>query len=90
MSKLTGMESFEFRFSPENSITFVYKINFINSQEGKQLAVRDGYFYRAGSILNNGTSWRCIEAHCRGRISMIEKIAILKKKSIVMQPTEML
>ena len=54
-------------------------MKFIISQKGKQLAVPDGYFYRGGSISKNGTSWRCIEAHCRGRINIIENISILKK-----------
>ena len=44
------MKSLQFRFSPGNSITFVYRMKFIISQKGKQLAVLEGYFYRAGSI----------------------------------------
>ena len=74
------MKSFEVRFSPRICITFVYKTKFIISQNGKQLAVLDGSFYRVGSITKNGTSWRCIEAHCKGRNNIIENIAILKKK----------
>ena len=74
------MKSFAFRLSPGNSFTFVYKMKFIISQKGKQLAVLDGYFYRGGSFLKNGTSWRCIEAHCRGRINIIKNIAILKRE----------
>ena len=46
------MNLFEFRYSPGNSITIVYKTKFIISQKGNQLAVLDGYFYRAGSITN--------------------------------------
>ena len=47
-------------------------MNFTASQKGPELAIHEGYIYRRGSKIENGLTWRCNEAHCKGRISPIK------------------
>ena len=47
-------------------------MNFSTSQKGAELAIHGGYTYRRGGKIKNGVSWRCNEAHCKGRLNILE------------------
>jgi hypothetical protein len=43
----------------------------IESQKGKHLLLNDGFRYRKARVNSNGsTSWRCVEANCKGRLKV--------------------
>ena len=47
-------------------------MNFTTSQKGAELAIHEGNIYRRGGKIKNGVSWRYNEAHCKGRINILE------------------
>ena len=55
-------------------------MNFTTSQNGAELAIHEGYIYRRGGKIKNGVSWRCNEAHCKGRINILEDESKIKNE----------
>ena len=47
------------------------KMNFTPSQKGAELAFHKIFTPRRGGKIKNGVSWRCIEAHCKGRLNIL-------------------
>ena len=56
------------------------KMNFTTSQEGTELAIHEGYIYRRGGKIKNGISWRCNEAHWKGRINTLKDAIKVKNE----------